>query len=186
MENTIVVIAAIAFFIYNTYANYKKEQEKSRTRNPGSPNQPAIEDKPASDFEKTTMPNDMPNWLEQFFPSEELEKTTPQVAGRSITQPAQEIAHQGSIDYQPVKYERVKYVPSELPADLLKEYRNLPDKLEIDEVKRSTAIHLSHGHEFKRLKPFLLDEQVVEEIEVPSFNLREAIIMQAILERPYR
>lgn len=178
MDNIVIVIAVIAFFLFTTYSNYKKEQEKANTRDPSKPhNPPTIS---GSSPDEATNPMEVPKWLEDFFPPQERVEAKPKPI------PVSSNEHRGSIDYQPVKYERVKYVPSELPADLLKEYKNLPEKRESEELKRSAAIHASHSHQFKRLQPFLLVDKVEEEIEVPAFNLREAIIMNAILERPYQ
>jgi hypothetical protein len=179
MDNIVIVIGVIAFFLFTTYSNYKKEQEKANTRDPSRPqNRPSTSSSSPKD---TPHPIEIPKWLEDFLPPQERAEPKPKPKATPIS-PSE---YHGSIDYEPVKYERVKYVPSELPADLLKEYRNLPEKREIEELKRSVAIHSSHSHEFKRLQPFLLVDKV-EEIEVPAFDLREAIIMNAILERPYQ
>jgi hypothetical protein len=178
MDNIVIVLAAVAFFIFQVYSNYKKEQEEAKNRNPANrrPNtsgSPQKEAPPAMEI---------PRWLEDFLPPQETVMQKPKSVYEKpepVAVPANE--HYGSIDYQPVKY-----TPSELPADLLKEYRDLPEKKEIEELKRSVAIHKSHSHEFKRLQPYLLIDKVEEEIEVPEFDLREAIIMNAILERPYQ
>lgn len=179
MDNIFIIIAAVAFFIFQTYSNYKKEQEEAKTRDASKRRPNASESLP----EETSLPPmEIPKWLEDFLPPQEQIKQKPKKVYEKpepVAKPVND--HQGSIEYQ-----RVKYVPSELPADLLKEYRNLPEKKEIEELKRSVAIHKAHSHQFKRLKPYLLVDKVEEEIEVPEFNLRDAIIMNAILERPYK
>lgn len=171
MDNILIIIAVVAFFIFQTYSNYKKEQEEAKTRNPAN-RRPGNLDSPQKEVPPAM---EIPRWLEDFLPPQEKMEEKP----KPSTVPASD--HYGSIEYQPVKY-----VPSELPADLLKEYRDLPEKKEIEELKRSVAIHKAHSHQFKRLKPYLLVDKVEEEIEIPAFDLREAIIMNAILERPYR
>lgn len=178
MDNIVVVIAVIAFFLFTTYSNYKKEQEKANTRDPSKAPKEPTSSQPSS--REVPSPMEIPKWLEEFLPPQPEMKPAP----KPIPVPSNE--HEGSIDYKPVKYEQVKYVPSELPADLLKEYRNLPEKKEIDELKRSAAIHKSHSHQLKRLKPLVLEDNIQQDIEVPAFDLREAIIMKAILERPYK
>ena len=192
MDNYIIVLLGIVFFIYRTYANYQKEQEAAKKRNPNAP----ASTKPRSE---NPQPNvDIPKWLQDFLPPqpeahpqhsvqktqpESLERRSPTSLVRETSQPA------GSIGYEPIAYKKTVYVPmknvaTERPADLLSEYRNLPEKQEIEELKRSVAIHKAHKHEFKRLHAFVLDEEEGE-IKIPAFNLREAIITTAILERPY-
>lgn len=180
MDNIVIIIAVIAFFLFSTYSNYKKEQEKANTRDPSKPQNRPNSSNPSP--QEVPHPLEIPKWLEEFLPPQE--RVEPKPKPEPI--PTSSYEHHGSIDYKPITYERVKHVPSEPPADLLKEYRNLPEKREIDELKRSVAIHSSHSHQFKRLQPFLLVDKVEEEIEVPVFDLREAIIMNAILERPYQ
>lgn len=180
MDNFIIVILGVIFFIGRIYMNYKKEQEEASKRNPAAPR--TAREQPVQQMNRPSeRPADgIPKWLEDLFP--------PIPAQPAPVQPNREPApvlvkepssHRGSITY-----ERVKYIPTELPADLLSEYRNLPDKKEIEELKRSVAIHKAHDHQFKRLDPFLMVDKE-DNIEVPTFNLREAIIMKAILERPY-
>ena len=179
MDNIVVVIAVIAFFLFTTYSNYKKEQEKANTRDPSKPQNRPIAS--GSSPHEVPDPIEIPKWLEDFFPPQGKVESKPKPI------PVSSNEHQGSIEeYKPVKYEQVKYVPTELPADLLKEYRNLPEKREIEELKKAVAFHSSHSSPNKRLQPFLLVDKVEEQIEVPVFNLREAIIMNAILERPYQ
>lgn len=177
MDNIIIIIAVVAFFIFSTYSNYKKEQEKANTRNPSIPQK-----RPTSTTtsQEVPVPLEIPKWLEDFLPPQPETKPVP------LPMPTPSEEPRGSIDYKPVKYQKVKYVSSELPADLLKEYRNLSEKKEMEELKRSAALHRSHLHQINHLKPVVLIEDVQQEdIEVPRFQLREAIIMNAILERPY-
>lgn len=177
MDNILIIIAVVAFFIFTTYSNYKKEQEKANTRDPSIP-QKKPTSTPSSQQE-IPAPLEIPKWLEDFLPPQPETKPAPQPI------PVPSYDHQGSIDYRPAKYQQVKYVRSELPADLLKEYRNLPEKKEMEELKRTVAIHKSH--QINRSKPVvLIDDVQHEDINVPRFNLREAVIMNAILERPYR
>lgn len=184
MENFVILILGVIFFIFRTYMNYKKEQEEASARNPSVPRQTT-----SSPSGEKVLPTTLgvPKWLEEFLPPQQpVQRAKPIQQIRPVERRSEAVlvteasSHRGSIAYEPVKY-----TPTELPADLLSEYRNLPDKKEIEELKKSVAIHKAHNHQFKRLDPFVLAEKV-EEIDVPAFNLREAIIMNAILERPYR
>lgn len=178
MDNILIIVAVVAFFLFQTYSNYKKEQEKAKTRNP-SERSPDISDVPQKELPPSM---EIPRWLEDFLPPQETKAPKPKPIREKpepVAMPATQ--HYGSIDYQ-----RTKYISSERPADLLREYRDLPEKKEIEELKRSVAIHKDHAHQFNRLKPYSIVDKVEEAIEVPEFDLREAIIMNAILERPYR
>src|SRR5690554_4539580 len=179
MDNILIILAAVAFFIFQTYSNYKKEQEEAKTRD-ASKRRPGV---PDSTQKEVPPAMEIPRWLEDFLPPQEKieEKPKKVVYEKTEAIPVPVNDHYGSMEYQ-----RVKYVPSELPADLLKEYRNLPEKKEMEELKRSVAIHKTHSHQLNQLKPQLLVDEVEEEINVPAFDLREAIIMNAILERPYQ
>src|SRR5690554_547258 len=176
MDNILIVIAVIAFFLFSTYSNYKKEQEKANTRDPSKP-----QNRPTTPGPSPEVPHpiEIPKWLEDFLPPQAKVESKPQPI------PVESYEHTGSIDYKSEKYERVKYVPSELPADLLKEYRNLPEKIEFDEVKRSRAMPSSLSHQ-KAIKALAIEDDIEGTIHVPRFDLRQAIIMNAILERPYQ
>lgn len=56
-------------------------------------------------------------------------------------------------------------------------------KDDVDEVKRARIIHQPHAHGFKRLDPFIIDEQTEEN---QRFDLRDAVIKSIILDRPYK
>lgn len=155
MDNFIIVILGVLFFIGRIYMNYKKEQEEASKRNPAAPRTTSEQVVQPKNRPLERPVDGIPKWLEDLLP--------PVPAQPAPVQPKREPApifakeessHQGSI-----AYERVKYVPTELPADLLSEYRNLSDKKEIEELKRSVAIHKTHDHQFERLDPFLMVEK---------------------------
>lgn len=188
MDNYIIVILGIVFFIYTTYANYKKEQEAAKTRDPRA-SKPQASSQQREEVPQPTM--DIPKWLQDFLPPQSeqprpVQQRQPESTDRRLGAPLVTASsrHESSVAYEPTVYVPMKYVATEKPADLLREYRNLPEKREIEELKRSVAIHRAHKHEFKRLDAFVIDEKK-DVIAVPNFNLREAIIMKAILERPY-
>src|SRR5690606_12081484 len=88
--------------------------------------------------------------------------------------------------YQPEKYQQVRYQPSEVPVDLLNEYRNLPEKQEMEEVKKAKRLRLAHQKELRRLHSLEVAEHEGHVNDIPEFNFRDAVIMNAILERPYQ
>lgn len=194
MDNIIIVLLGIAFFVFKVYSNFKEEQEKAKKRNPSARPAATEETREETIARPTPKKEDpeihLPKWLEDLFvPEKETPRPTPQrtlplpapvPTASDLNLPPKKKGH-GSIDYEPVRYEI-----SEKPADLLKEYRSLADTQHIEELKRSRAIHKTHSHQFARLEPFVLEKEgAYEETTYPTFNLREAIIQQAILERPY-
>src|SRR5690554_5072866 len=113
MDNIFIIIAAVAFFIFQTYSNYKKEQEEAKTRDASKRRPNASESIPE---ETSHPPMEIPKWLEDFLPPQEEIRQKPKRVyeiPEPVSMPTKK--HHGSMEYQ-----RVKYVPSELPADLLR------------------------------------------------------------------
>ncbi|MFC6100584.1 hypothetical protein [Olivibacter domesticus] len=54
---------------------------------------------------------------------------------------------------------------------------------EVEEVRRSKEVHRSHKHNNRSFEPNL---QPMEENPYSDFDLRDAVIKAAILERPYK
>src|SRR5690606_24584825 len=121
MDTIIPIIFALAFFIFQAYLNYKKEQEKAKKRNPGKPQEHSVENEEPS--------IELSDWLQEILqpkvdqpsPHRQEKPIQPVVQAR---QPIEVIPEK----YQPEKYQQVRYQPSEVPVDLLYEYRNLPEK----------------------------------------------------------
>lgn len=165
MENFIFVIIGVLFFAFQTYTNYKKEQEKAKTRRPSDPRKVTsnqnVEERTTQTQQQ--VPVEIPRWLESIL-GPQPEPLPHQKAPRRLD------------DYQE------EY--SELPADLQYEYQNLPETKEIEELKKTIAIKKTNQYEIKSLKPYTFKAEEKEEADIPVFDLREAIIMSAILTRP--
>lgn len=56
--------------------------------------------------------------------------------------------------------------------------------LEVEEVKRAKEIHKKHEHAYKRLEPYKIDAGSEETNPYGDFDLRDAVIKSAILNRP--
>jgi len=176
MEQLIPILSIIAYFIYQAYTGYKKEQEKAAKRNPGKPNQPVVPTKP-------TPPQR--DWLEELLqPSEPIKEPVKElvkpVAEPTYEQSYTEPAYESS-------YKREKYVPAEKPVSLLAEYKRLSTYDEDGTLKRTKKIRSDKRTEIKRLETKAHEDQEIEwEKNQFHFDLNEAIIMKAILERPYQ
>ncbi|GAA4788186.1 hypothetical protein GCM10023231_15460 [Olivibacter ginsenosidimutans] len=88
----------------------------------------------------------------------------------------------------PPKHKSIAKGPVSSPTQPVKEkhpvyVQTIDVKDEAEEVKRARKIHQAHAHAFKRLDPFMLDEQQEENAD---FDLRDAVIKSIILERPYK
>ena len=165
MENFIFVLIGVLFFAYQTYANYKKEQEKAKKRRPSDPRGAATSQKVEGKAQQPQqqVPLEIPRWLENIL-DPQPEPLPQQEVPRKLP------------DYQE------EY--SELPADLYDEYQNLPETKEIEELKKAIAIKKTNQYEVKSLKPYTFKAEEKVEADIPEFDLREAIIMSAILTRP--
>ena len=180
MDQLIPILSIIAYFIYQAYTGYKKEQEKAAKRNPGKPNQPVI---------TTKQPELQRDWLEELLqPSEpkrehvkELAKPVAEtVYEKPYVQTYAEPAYESS-------YKQEKYVPTEKPVSLLAEYRRLSTYDEDGTLKRAKEIRSDKRTKIKRLETKAHEDQDIEwgKNQI-HFDLNEAIIMKAILERPYQ
>lgn len=169
MENFIFVIIGVLFFAYQTYANYKKEQEAAKNRRPSSPRKSEPIQKQGEREAPSPAPLEIPRWLE------------------SILQPQTEASPKQEQPRQFGEYENdyQEYVPTELPADLQAEYQNRSDTKEIERTKKLKALPNTNQYEIKSLEPHTFEEGEEENgSDIPIFDLRQGIIMNAILTRP--
>lgn len=102
--------------------------------------------------------------------------------------PHQSPADKGS--YQPLKRETLrKEVLKEPSFDYVNPekkayYEDFTGVVEVEEVRRAKEIHKKHEHAYRRLEPYKLDA-VEEEINpYAEFDLKDAVIKAAILNRP--
>jgi len=130
METILPFIVAAVVFGFQIYANFKKEQEKARKRNPA-------ERAPSSSPPSVPRPNKP-------------------VLQKRVEQPVKPI------------YEAYSGVLNE-----------------VDELKQTKAIHDRHQHAFRRLDAFEIPDESVNHHTAADFDLRDAVIKAAILERPY-
>lgn len=56
---------------------------------------------------------------------------------------------------------------------------------EVEEVKRTRAIHQAHMHQYQQLAPYQIAEKENDSSMDIHFDLRDAVIKSAILNRPY-
>lgn len=144
MENFFPVLIAIAVFLFQAFANYRKEQEKARRR-------------------KTTVPP---------LPEKKA-------VGRSIRSRQAPGGRPQPITSQPSS------VGPSVPAAIQSAnvgYSSGLERAELDEVKRVRLSRLQR-QEHQRLEVTDVGESV--DSHKVRFNLREAIIQSAILNRPY-
>lgn len=184
MEQLIPILSIIAYFIYQAYTGYKKEQEKAANRNLGKPNQPVVPT-------KQSLPQR--DWLEELLmPSETMKEPTKETV-KEFEKPISETVYEQPYVQTFVEpkyestYQREKYVPAEKPVSLLAEYRRLSTYDEDGSLKRAKKIRSDKRTEIKRLETKAHEDQDAEwENNQIHFDLNEAIIMKAILERPYQ
>jgi len=138
METILPLVIAAIVFGFQIYANFKKEQEKARKRNPSQ--------KP--------VPKEVPERERQI-----------KKYGKTVTQRETVLNHP-------------------IPKPAYEKYTGMAD--EVEEVRRARAIHKPHQHAFKRLEAFALPDEEKEYNAHVDFDLRDAIIKAAILERPYK
>lgn len=147
MEKIIFALVPIAYFVFQAYNNYKKEQEKAKKRNLSQP-KPIV-------AQKATQPV-RPENKQQFDVKEFLRE---------------------KFNLETERKEVIKSQTKSIPEYQIKDYFN-PEVPSVEVVK-NIKIHAPHQLEAVSL--------VLEEMEEPyDFNLRDAIIQQAILNRPYK
>ena len=147
MEKIIYALIPIAYFIFQAYNNYKKEQEKARKRNLAQP---------YSDVDPEVAQPVIPQNDKQFDVKEFLRE---------------------KFNLETERKEVIKTQTKSIPEYQTKDYYN--PEVPAAEVVDNRKIHNPHQH--KVVLP------VLEELEKPyAFNLRDAIIQQAILNRPYK
>lgn len=183
MDALIPILLTIGFFIFQAYVGYKKEQEKAAKRNPGRPST-----MPAPS--KTEQPKKR-DWLEELLqPQPQREKPIYQPE-KMLVEPVKQVEKPYEQKYVEPHYETFykpeKYVPTEKPASLLAEYRSLSTYDEDEVLKKARKLRNDKRSAIKRLETKALHEQDIErEKNLIHFDLKEAIIINAILERPYK
>ncbi len=152
MENILPFLVAGALFIYQIYANYQKEQEKARQRNPSQRPPADLSDEPYQPVDEPVV-----DW--EFTEPAEV------ILDRPIIQDSQ----QPKKTREENKYER--WNTTDVPEEVLRmrQYRAAKKEKEL-------------------LTTEPLQVEIVEEdadVAHGGFDLREAVIQSAVLERPY-
>jgi len=147
VEKIIYALIPIAYFIFQAYNNYKKEQEKAKKRNLSQPYSVVQPEAAKPEVIQNKQQFDVKEFLKEKFNLETERKEVIKTQTRSIPE-----------------YQTKDYYNPEVPSE---------------EVVQNRKVHAPHQH--KAVLPIL------EELENPFvFNLKEAIIQQAILNRPYK
>lgn len=158
METILPIIIAIAIFAFQAYSNYQKEQEKAKKRNPGQPRIPdASGEYPFNEHPSMDEPS-IPDYWEERTP-----KHVPQAG-------AQTLKRQQQI---PVKQQ----IPVQQAFD---EYSGVVD---VEEVRRARK---ARQREVIPHRLVAAEEEDAGLAGNQEFDLRDAVIKSAILERPYQ
>jgi len=157
METIIPILIAIVVFAFQAYANFQKEQEKARKRNLGQPPLPEDNaDRPITD----------PQSPPPDYPSQTTDRRPPDTDSRTPIPGA------------------LPLPPDRSPATRHRPFEDYAGVMSADEVKRVRKAR-QHRQTIQRLE---VEEggtsaSPIEEVE---FDLRDAVIKSAILERPYQ
>lgn len=191
MDALIPILFAIAYFIFQAYTGYQKEQEKASKRNIGKPNPDVYKPEkadysPSRDGREYRAGQNQPTAYEK--PA--YEKTVyekPVQEKRAYEQPYIEKPYVQTYA-EPVyesTYKEQKYVPTERPPNLLAEYRSLAYDDEDMVIRRAREARQAKRAGIRRLKTEQLEEDSVQTGNRIRFDIREAVIMKAILDRPH-
>lgn len=152
------VIIAIAALIYRVYTNFVKEQEKARNRNPAERPGDMPPVSPPAKYEYHPEPDLIEETYSPERPYEPVYKhIKPEVPVRE-------------------KYKEVKYQPMVPETVVVNKYKE--DSAQ--EVKLGRSIHAPHKHGMRT-------EQQADELErseYADFDMHDAVIKSAILNRP--
>lgn len=147
MENLIYILAPIAYFLYQGYQNYLKEQEKAKKRNLGAPHRKEI----TSDEEVISEPMIAKETeAVELKPDYKLTKQEERIKQRREELVYEKVSPTFSSDY---------YNPEVVTE------RRIANKNK--EKKATLPVNLSYDEDY-------------------DFDLRDAIIKEAILNRPYK
>lgn len=167
MENLLPFLLLAAGFIYKIYSNFQEEQKKAQKRNPSQPvaKEPEPAERPINRKEGPSPERRLPPVLnEEVFDPEH-----PYEPGYKPSYPREPVVERYRAEK---KYEDIS---PEVVAT--KEYYN-PER-PAAEVVKSRKIHERHKHRFT---PYV---EIEERSEYANFDLRDAIIKSAILNRPW-
>lgn len=166
MENLLPFLLLAAGFIYKIYSNFQEEQKKAQKRNPSQPvaKEPEPAERPINRKEESPERRLPPVLKEDGFdPKHPYEpEYKPIYSGEPVVK-----KYRAENRYETIRPEVVttqEYYNPERPAP---------------EVVKSRKIHEPHKHQFT---PYV---EIEERSEYANFDLRDAIIKSAILNRPW-
>jgi len=165
MEEYLPFLIMLVIAGYRFYANFQKEQEKARKRNPGKrtpETQPAAKETWERKIEPhaQTSQNHKPELVEEVFdPAYPYEPKYRPIYKEPMQAPS-------------VKEEKYSYAT----AESAKQAELYNPEVPAPEVLRNRKIHKTHPHGFV--------PHVEEEETHYDFDMRDAVIKQAILNRP--
>ncbi len=185
MKEYLPFLIAFAIAGFRLYSNFQKEQEKARKRNPsrpageetGSPVAPVK--KADTSGPKTDIPNHIPEtaWQKQPYPKPET-RPKPELVEESYDsrRPYEPVYKR---EYKEPVYEKQKPVKSVFSE------KKIPQRVELthnfedvsDETRKNRSIHQSHRHG---------SGSIIHEDQEGAyeFDMRDAVIKEAILNRP--
>ena len=172
-----IIIVAIRL-----YSNFQKEQEKARKRNPS---QPATAPGQRDAKQPRIPPPVPPVYIPKSRPSWDVPVPTPQRTPEPRSELVKE-SYNPERPYEPVytrEYKEPVYPKPDIPSKVNPEMKMTPHRLEVthledisEETSRNRDIHRPHKHGFQALH---------EEVEHGyQIDIKEAVIMQAVLNRP--
>ena len=176
MDALIPILFAIAYFIFQAYTGYQKEQEKASKRNIGKPN-PDVYKPEKADYSPSRDGREYKAGQKQppAYEKPAYEKTAYE---KPYVQTYAEPVYEST-------YKEQKYVPTERPPNLLAEYRSLAYDDEDIVIRRAREARQAKRAGIRRLKTEQLEEDSVQTGNRIRFDIREAVIMKAILDRPH-
>jgi hypothetical protein len=155
VEKIIFILLPIAYFLYNAYLNFKKEQEKALKRNEEQSHTPATE--------INTKNNErIPKYYQDSIRMENKEYESDIRKYLSTNKLERDHINKAAKDVNKTNKSSVKdYYNPETP---------------VEEVLQNRTIHQNHPHQFDFPSQF--------KDELIDFDLRRAIIYEVILKRP--
>lgn len=165
MENFIPFIIGIAFFVYKTWVNFQAEQNKAKKRNPSAPVAPSPVKQKSNSVYPPSSRQVSTKTPEPFLIEETFDPNNPYEPKYKHLYQREKSASKTSVE---------KRTKEDRPAQRISIEGYNPEQVS-DEVKHNRTIHQKHNHNKKVQE---------EEASEYHFDMRDAIIKEAILNRP--
>ena len=159
MEDILPFLAGLVYLAYKFYTNYQKGQQEARNRNPSKPYAEEHQDT----YSEWTEPEPV------YTPAPPVvEHQAPQKYHEPRYEPAYREPRVEKSVREPVYKEEVSRIPVKLELE--------NPEIPVEEVVRNRALHMPHKQKF------VVSQE--EEIFYSDFDFRDAIVKEAILNRP--